>query len=79
MEREVAPNLSVGADYVFADTVNGHRRTNRNLTPPVGVDDVGREFERIQQQVIGGNIGIVHFCSNFCDRVELAAAILRRL
>ena len=28
-----------------------------------GVDDVDCEFERIQQQVIGGDIGIVHFCS----------------
>ena len=42
MEHEIAPNLSVGVDYVFADTVNGQRRVNRNLTPPIGVDDVGR-------------------------------------
>ena len=42
MEHEVAPNLSLGADYVFADTKNGHRRVNRNLTPPIGVDGVGR-------------------------------------
>ena len=42
VEHEVAPNLSLGADYVFADTVNGHRRTDRNLNPPVGVDEVGR-------------------------------------
>lgn len=42
LEHEVAPNLSLGADYVFADTKNGHRRTNQNLTGPVGFDDYGR-------------------------------------
>ncbi|MGH9321743.1 MAG: carboxypeptidase regulatory-like domain-containing protein [Vicinamibacteria bacterium] len=43
IEREVIPDLSVGADYVFADTVNDHRRTNRNIPqPPVGFDAFGR-------------------------------------
>ncbi len=43
IEREVIPNFSVGADYVFADTVNDHRRTNRNIPqPPIGFDAFGR-------------------------------------
>ena len=42
VEHEVAPNLSLGADFVFADTAHGNRRTNRNLTPPVSVDAFGR-------------------------------------
>ncbi|GMR23206.1 MAG: TonB-dependent receptor [Acidobacteriota bacterium] len=44
LEHEVANNLSLGADYVFADTVNGHRRTNQNLNDPIGVDAVGRSL-----------------------------------
>jgi hypothetical protein len=43
VEHEIAPNFSLGADYVFADTQNGHRRTNRNIPlPPVGFDAFGR-------------------------------------
>jgi hypothetical protein len=43
VEREVIPDFSVGADYVFADTVNDHRRTNRNIPqPPIGFDAWGR-------------------------------------
>ena len=44
VEKEIAPTFSVGADYVFARTRNGHRRTNRNLAGPVGVDEVGRSL-----------------------------------
>jgi len=42
IEKEVAPTFSVGADYVYARTANGHRRTNANLAPPIGVDAYGR-------------------------------------
>lgn len=43
IEREVVEGLSIGADYVFADTVNDHRRTNRNIPqPPIGFDAYGR-------------------------------------
>ncbi len=42
VEHEVRPNLSLGADFVFADTKNGHRRTNENLLPPIGTDAFGR-------------------------------------
>jgi hypothetical protein len=43
VEREVMPDLSVGADYVFADTPNDQRRINGNLPlPPTTFDAVGR-------------------------------------
>lgn len=43
VEHEVVEDLSVGADFVYADTENGHRRTNRNIPlPPVGFDEWGR-------------------------------------
>ena len=43
IEREVIPDFSVAADYVFADTVNDHRRVNRNIPqPPIGFDAFGR-------------------------------------
>jgi hypothetical protein len=43
IEREVMPDFSAAADYVFADTVNDHRRTNRNIPqPPIGFDAYGR-------------------------------------
>jgi hypothetical protein len=43
IEREIISDFSVGADYVFADTVNDHRRVNRNIPqPPVGFDAWGR-------------------------------------
>ena len=42
IEKEVAPSFSIGADFVYARTANGHRRTNRNLTGPVGFDEYGR-------------------------------------
>jgi Carboxypeptidase regulatory-like domain/TonB dependent receptor len=43
IERELVGDFSVGADYVFADTVNDHRRVNRNIPqPPIGFDAWGR-------------------------------------
>jgi hypothetical protein len=43
IEHEILPDFSVGADYVYAKTVNDHRRTNRNIPqPPVGFDAWGR-------------------------------------
>ncbi len=39
IEHEIMQDFSIGADYVFADTVNDHRRTNRNIPqPPIGFD-----------------------------------------
>jgi hypothetical protein len=48
-------------------------QTHKEIRLESGIDDVDRELERIQQQVIGGDIGFVHFCSYYCDRVILAA------
>jgi hypothetical protein len=43
VEREVFQDYSFAADYVIADTVNDHRRTNRNIPqPPIGFDAFGR-------------------------------------
>jgi hypothetical protein len=43
VEREVFQDYSFAADYVIADTVNDHRRTNRNIPqPPIGFDAYGR-------------------------------------
>ena len=43
IERELVGDFSLGADYVFADTVNDHRRVNRNIPqPPIGFDAWGR-------------------------------------
>ncbi len=43
IEHEIFRDFSVGVDYVFADTVNDHRRTNRNIPqPPIGFDAYGR-------------------------------------
>jgi hypothetical protein len=43
VEHEVARDLSIGADFVYADTKNGQRRINANIPqPPVGFDAWGR-------------------------------------
>jgi hypothetical protein len=41
-EREIATNLTVGVDYVFADTIHSQRRVDVNLNPPLATDAYGR-------------------------------------
>lgn len=45
VERQVTDTISIGTDFVYADTSHGHRRLNLNLAPPTGqVDEVGRSI-----------------------------------
>jgi hypothetical protein len=63
---------------------NTHRtaaapQADEKIRPETGIDDVGRKLEGIQQQVIGGDVAFVHSCSYYCERVLLAAAMVRAL
>ncbi len=42
VEREIVTNLTLGVDYVFADTIDNQRRVDVNLNPPTGFDAHGR-------------------------------------